>query len=266
MTGAGRHFGEELQGLLDRRLDEAGRAAVEAHLAGCESCRLDLEALRWTKETLRRLDPLPLPDGLEARVSAALDGEDRPRSGSPALLVGRGLRWGLLAAASLAVAGLAYLLTGRPSPPDWPAAVAYDYRDYRAHALPLELRTESVKEMEAFFAKKGLPFSARVLDLGMMNYRLVGGRVHRLAGRPSALLVYRTEGGKVVVCRMYLGRTAELPARAVLREHGGIRFHVYQSGGLTTAFWQEGPVICALTSDIDAEELVRLAFEKAMKV
>ena len=35
-------------------------------------------------------------------------------------------------------------------------------------------------------------------------------------------------------------------------------------GGLTAVFWQEGAVVCVLVSDIETEEVVQLAFAKAM--
>jgi anti-sigma factor RsiW len=95
----------------------------------------------------------------------------------------------------------------------------------------------------------GVPFTTRVFDLGMMGYRLEGGRVHRLAGRLSALFVYRGEGGKILVCEMYSGHARELPGGAVLRENKGIRFYVYRTGRTTTVFWQERDVVCALSSD-----------------
>ena len=53
---------------------------------------------------------------------------------------------------------------------------------------------------------------------------------------------------------------------ATLRENKGIRFYIYRVNGLTAAFWQEGAVTCVLTSDIASEEVIQLAFAKAVKV
>jgi len=128
------------------------------------------------------------------------------------------------------------------------------------------LKTEDVKEMEKFFSAEGIPFKTRVFDLGMMNYRLQGGRVHKLITRKSAFFVYRGKGDAILVCQMYVGRVTELPAGAVQRESKGIRFYAYRLKGLTLTFWQEGAVTCVLTSDIDPEELLQLAFAKAVKV
>ena len=38
-----------LQDAVSDRLDAGGRAALDAHLAGCEACRRELAALRWTR-------------------------------------------------------------------------------------------------------------------------------------------------------------------------------------------------------------------------
>ena len=152
------------------------------------------------------------------------------------------------------------------SKPDLLSEVARDYREYKTEKIPLSLKTEDVEGMEKFFSAAHIPFKTRVFDLGMMNYRLLGGRVHKLGTRKSAFFVYRGEGNAILVCQMYLGTTRELPAGAVLRENKGIRFYIYRTKDLTVAFWQEGAVTCVLTSEIDPEQLIQLAFAKAVKV
>lgn len=51
-----------------------------------------------------------------------------------------------------------------------------------------------------------------------------------------------------------------------VREHNGIAFQVYREGDLTLVFWQEGDVVCVLTSAAPAEDVVQLAFAKAIRV
>ena len=63
---------------------------------------------------------------------------------------------------------------------------------------------------------------------------------------------------------MYPGAVSELPAGATQRENNGIKFQVYQKNGVTMVFWQEGKIVCALSSDIAPEDVVQLAFAKAM--
>ena len=63
---------------------------------------------------------------------------------------------------------------------------------------------------------------------------------------------------------MYPGAISELPADTTLRENNGIKFQVYQRSGVTMVFWQEGEIVCALSSDIASENVIQLAFAKAM--
>ncbi|MCI0391025.1 MAG: zf-HC2 domain-containing protein [Acidobacteria bacterium] len=274
-----------MQELLDNRLNPEARLEVEQHLESCEECRRELEALRWTKRFSRQqFAPESVPAKLEEDILAALDLEDRisrAKTGSPR--IGRNwwhqrreiLAYGLVLVAGVVLA-LSYFILRAPhrkspelpiAPASLPSAVAQDYRNYKAEKLPLMLQTGEVKEMESFFSERGIAFQTRVFDLIMMNYRLVGGRVHQLIGRQSALFVYRGKDRQVLICQMYPGQVTELlPTNAILRENNGIRFYIYRVNGLTAVFWQEGVVTCVLISDTDPEEVVQLAFAKAVKI
>jgi hypothetical protein len=63
---------------------------------------------------------------------------------------------------------------------------------------------------------------------------------------------------------MFEGRIETLPKGATFRQNKGVTFYVYETGGITAVLWPEGAVICALVSDIKPEEVVQLAFAKAM--
>ncbi len=256
------HPVEALQELLDDRLAAADRAALEGHLTTCERCRRELELLRWTRQALRGAAEEPLPEATRLDVLAALDREDtaqtpRQRVGRPWLLAAAGLAASLLLAVGL--------FWPRVAPPELPLAVARDFVEYRRGALTLELVTEDVAAIQDFFTDRGLGFDARVFDLAMMGYHPVGGRIHSRGAGRSALFVYAREDGRPVICQMLPGDVRELPSGATRREHDGIEFFVYEREGVTVVFWQEGSVICVLASDIPGEELVQLAFAKAMK-
>lgn len=273
MPTPSQHFKDEIQALLDERLDAPLRGEVERHLETCEECRREFEALRWTKQlAARQVRPAPAPAELREKILRTLRSgappqkvttpPSPPSAGSPSFWQARLdplLAW---AAVLLTLAALTtgYFLT-RPGILD---AVARDFRSYQVQKTALELTTGDVKEMEAFFASHGVAFNTRVFDLGMMNYQLVGGRVQRPGRHPAALFVYRGPANEVLHCQMYTGVVSELPAGAVERDNKGIRFRVYQANGLTMVFWQEGAVVCVLTSDIPAEDVVQLAFAKAM--
>ena len=262
-----RHFKAELQALLDNRLDAATRAEVEQHLAACPDCQHELEALRWTKQLSGRFAAeVKAPAELRAKILRDIHAAARPvatpEKFSPwQWLFKPGLR-PYFAAAALVIALGAWLLW--PGSLTLPGLVAQDFRALQTQQLALEFSTGDVKKMEGYFTQRGLTFNTRVFDLGMMNYRLEGGRVAPSNRQPRAQFVYRGPANQSLLCQMFVGRVADLPAGATVREDHGIQFHIYETRGLTSVFWQEGAVVCALISDIPQSEVVQLAFAKAM--
>lgn len=268
MPTPSRHFQEELDALLDGRLDAATSAEVEAHLAGCARCRRECDALRLAKHFAATCLTAPeAPADLRASILRALQAEAAPAAPAVVIVPPRrvwqrhrlALAWAALLLAAAVIA--AFVVFQKPS---LPAAVARDYRDYRTQRLALESTATEPKELEAFFAAHGVPFATRVFDLGMMEYRLAGGRVHRLGGAPSALFVYRGPAGEELLCQMFPGRVTALPPGAERRANKGIEFYIYRHEGKTAVFWQEGAIVCVLVSDIAPENVVQLAFAKAM--
>lgn len=265
MMDTGPHPANELQLLLDGRLPPDQRTAVEGHLARCQRCRRELDALRRVKAALRDdLPDRPVPSDVGGRVAAALATETRvPVPGR--LRAARLRRRAAIAGLSLVAAALLVVL-GRSRRPDPVRAAAQDFASYRAATLVLQLETADPRALERFFSGGRIPFATRVFDFGMMGYRLVGGKVHELAGQRSALFAYENGNGRRVVCQMYEGRLSALPQGGEDREHDGIRFRIYRTANATLVFWQEGSVVCVLATDGDPEEAVQLAYAKAIKV
>jgi len=243
-----RHFKEEIQDWLDQRLDAATCDEVERHLETCAECRREFESVGWRKQVAVRAEESP------------------PNLVAPAPVFWSARRKPLLAAAAILLAAAILAFTWFLRPPRLPELVARDYRAYQSGKLALQLATADVKEMETFFTQHGVPFNTRVFDLGMMNYSLVGGRVEQLGRRARASFIYRGQGNQILLCQMYAGKVAELPSGAVQRENKGIKFYIYHSNGLTRVFWQEGSVVCVLISDIESEQVIQLAFAKAMTI
>lgn len=252
--------------MLDGRLDAAARQRVERHLEACASCRLERDAILRTKTSAARaLGPKDLAPEMTAEIRSVLDREDSEgaRRLRPPSAAARHL-WVPAAAIGIAalMIGLALLLPGRRN---LASRVAQDYENYKTERLPLPIRTENPKELERYFAARGVSFPTRVLDLRMMGYHLVGGRVLNPDGRKRALFVYRGPNAEVLACQMFEGDVRRLPKGATLRRNGDFTFFVYRSRGSTQVFWQEGRVVCVLVSDIPEEEVIQLAFAKAMK-
>ncbi|MGH8531052.1 MAG: anti-sigma factor family protein [Nevskiales bacterium] len=270
--GQPEHLGEAIEDLLQGRLGVAERAQAQAHLQTCPQCRREFESLRQVKEALAA-DAVrqTVPAELSTAITQALDREDladwrarmqTPRRGSS---VRPKLRWSLGFGLAATAAVVAVLLWVARAPAGIPAAVMTDFAEFQAGRLPLDLRTTEPRELERFFAG-GMAFETRVIDLAMMDYRVAGGRIHKLRGHPSALFVYDGPGAARLLCQMYAGQMDELPPAVEVRKHNGIAFHVYRKDGFTAVFWPEGRVICVLVSDLRSEDVIRLAFAKAVKL
>jgi anti-sigma factor RsiW len=264
------HRPETLQDLVDGRLSPEHASAVRAHVESCEQCRRDLATIERGRSFARTLRAQGEPPAdLTRRVLDALDTDDLNADGSPQAgpptrssrpMSRRPIVWGAVAAAAVLViaAGLWWPRTSVP------AAVAHDFDAVVSGTARLEFLTSDPATLEQQFASSSAR-RVRVIDLAMMGYALQGGRWHVLSSRPSALYVYRTAAGDVLVCQMYEGTLAALPGTADVRVRESFRFHVYREGAVTVVFWQEGAIVCVLASREPTEEVVKLAMAKAMK-
>ncbi len=256
MTDHAQHDLDELSESLDGRLPAERREALAKRVASCPECRAAQEAMAWARTQAGR-SRVAVPPEFQTQLRRAIDREiERTR------LLTRRVGLGL---AAVVVLGLTVLLTRAPSrSPSLPDAVAADFRAWRAGRLAPSLESGDPARLEAHFAEGGLTFRTRVFDLAMMGYVLRGGRVHAVAGRPSALFAYaQTPTGREVICQMLEESLIALPPPEDERESGGIPFRVYAVEDVTLVFWQEGNVLCVLAGDADPESIVQLAFAKA---
>ena len=255
----GEHFDLELQDLLDGRLNPEEQRRVETHVDDCAQCRSELDDLRRGRELARAVLPsVNVPSDLLDELTHRFDAAQRSTGG---VIVGR--RRFLVIGAGAVAAGLAtavYVRRGH----DWPAEAIDAYRDFQAGRRPLEATTSDPVALEEFFRTR-LAFHTRVFDLGMMNYRLIGGRTDRLSGRAAALYVYAGPENRRLLCEMFVGTMTDLIQPSERRDHNGISFVIVTRGAYTAAFWPEANVLCVVVSDMPAEETIALAFAKAVK-
>jgi anti-sigma factor RsiW len=265
MPTSPKHFKDEIQDLLDNRLDATTRAKVERHVEACAECRHEFEAVRWTKAFVaKQFGAKAAPSELRENILRALEadaGTARTITFRPGFKM-RKLKPVVAWAAALVALGILALVL-IPKHRSLPEVVARDFRTYQNQKLTPKLNTPDVKKMEAFFAEQGLPFTPHVYDLSAKNYQLVGGQMQYLRGQRTEWVVYRGPKNQALVCQMYVGNVSELPVGSVEREHRGKKFHVYQVNGVTMVFWQDRKVVCVLISDMPAENVVQLAFAKA---
>jgi len=265
MPTSPKHFKDEIQDLLDNRLDAPTRAEVERHVEACTECRREFEAMRWTKSFVeKQFAAKAAPSELRENILRALEadaGSARTITFPPGFHIRRWKPIMAWAAALVALGILALILI--PKQRTLPQVIARDFRSYQNQKLTLELNTPDVEKMEAFFGRHGLPFTPHVYDLSAKNYPLVGGRVQYLQSHRTEWVVYRGPNNQALVCQMYVGKVSELPVGSVERKHRGKKFHIYQVKGVTMVFWQDRKVVCVLISDMPAENVVQLAFAKA---
>jgi anti-sigma factor RsiW len=254
-------WSEQIDDLVTGELPDDRREELERHLSGCEECRAELEALQALRGATRGLAGAPeVPAGLEQAVRSTLD-RAVPSPAAPRAARRPGPWLAAAAAVVLVVAGALWLRA--PAEEDLPSAALESYRLHRAGELPHAIETPEEAVLEGFFGRQ-LDFPARVIDLRMMELTLVGGRVHELQGRTSALYAYRGSDGRVILCQMLPGSLEELPPPDQVHQERGFTFQVYERGDATAVFWLEGEVLCVLVSDLPAPELLALAREKAM--
>jgi anti-sigma factor RsiW len=257
---------EQIQDALDGRLADDALARCRDHARSCEACGARWRALDSLKQGIARLPAPEVPVAVARQIASALDAEDRRASETRSRN-----RWLALAAGVvglMTLAGIGIKVATRPEArvrTDLPAEIVRNFRDVRSGRLGLAVQTSDPSILERHLATQGLGFPTRVFDLAMMKQQLLGGGVGDLGGRRTALFAYRDEDGHLVVCQMYRGTLAELPATRQRREHGGIPFWIYDAGELTVVLWPEGQVICVLVGNGPPEAVVALAFAKAMK-
>ena len=256
------HSMERFVDLLDGRLNAADAAEIQQHLAACAECRRELEWLaagRSAAHSARRADPAPAD--LRQRVIAALDEVDGAVPAQPAGVTRRALWIGLATAAALVL----YVSRPRRGGTIGPVDRAHaEFVAVRGNTGALALRTGDAAEIERFFNAGATGPRIRVIDLGMMGWTLEGGAHRRFGGVPVALYAYRSTTGAELVCQMYPGRLADLPAADAVRHENGFEFRVYTRDGVTLVFWQEGELVCVLAAELPAAEVVALAIAKAM--
>lgn len=268
------HPTERLVELLDERLSEDERRAVDAHVRECPTCQDALATLSAAKKALRQLPHPQLPADFEGRVLQQIDQADAEgQRGSVAgpdwvnkpagSLTGGLLGWRSLvaiAAALLLLAGVYFI--SRP-PADLPSAAAGHVSALQARRLTLESSATDAEMLQSSLGQR-VSFRVRVFDLAMMGFTIGGGGVLDLGGRQAAAWTYRGPNGSLL-CEMFVAGLEDLPPPEDTRETNGFTFYIYHRDGGTQVFWEEGDVLCVLASTLPANEVIDLAIAKAMK-
>ena len=225
------------QSFLDGELTGVEVAETERHLQACTECRAFAVTAADISDAERNAPHYTAPHQLRAAVLARLDKEPvrfSPKSFWMGATGGAGV--------SALAAGFAFLALLPPSI----ATLTQSVADAHARALVVG-QTIMVASSNHHTVKPWLAahagLSPPVTDFAGDGFKLTGGRVDEVAGRPAAVMVY-AHGNHEVDLFAWPDRGARLPAAGIA--HG---FH--------TAFWKIGDMDFAAVSDVD-----QAAFQK----
>jgi mycothiol system anti-sigma-R factor len=262
---------------LDDELEASECREIEAHLAGCDSCRASFGSERRLLETVRGFGPLHVaPPALRERVGKLVDNLPPARVAPPELRqrISRALGHfnlrhsgvpharlitALAAVVAVAIAiGLWQLkrnsLEPRFSGPSEFALMAADaHQRHMRGQLPLELVSDAPEKISSWFAGK-VPFL-----LKLPNYQESSGqaKIYQLEG--ARLVGYKNDYAAYVAYQMRtrpisLVVTSERVAQPTDGEQivaKGITFHYNSINGWKVLTWSDRGLTYALVSDLE---------------
>ena len=120
-------------------------------------------------------------------------------------------------------------------------------------------RVEASPEALSAALSKGMPVPVRVPAIDAQDYRLDGGTTVTLGGTPAALAIYHNPQRDMVTWHGVRATTDDLPPAPEQREVGGRRYFLHYKATTIIVFWQEGPILMAITSALPAEQVMAVA-------
>lgn len=239
-----------LDAWIDGELDPATGQQLAQHLEGCADCRArhsEREALRATVRAA--VAPMAAPAALQLAVLRGIRAAPAPTANRTQRL----LSWwqaGVLATGSAAVAAAATFFMTGPATGPTQQEVAGQVAALHARSLAgdglIEIASSERHVVKPWFHGK-IDFAPPVRDLSAEGFALLGARMERVGGRPAVALVYRIRKHPVnlFVWRGEQGRATPLAFETV--------------HGFTVGQWSSGGLDFAAVSDVEAQDLAKLA-------
>jgi anti-sigma factor (TIGR02949 family) len=251
---------------LDGELDAAQTLEIEEHVSGCESCRERALLDRATRGSLKKAVKTAAPEGMRARMAAAMvaeraRGEQREKEQRQRRFgMGSIGTWGPLSAAA-AVA--LYWAAGSTRPPHAPGPQTAGLDPLaelvHLHQSPLPPERTDPREVSALEKYVGVP----VHPVGLKGARLVGGRVLPVNTERAAMLQYEIGEGRAaqrVSLFIYDPQKIKVGGEGLAsRTMGAAEVRVGTENGYSVAVTQHAGVGYALASDLDEAESAEIA-------
>jgi anti-sigma factor RsiW len=254
----------QTQAFIDGQLAGAEADAAERHIAGCADCQAFCEDAAALGDEIRsHAQRYTAPDRLKLRVREAIAEaaaqapaprraqarwRGLPRTGSTSAWRGRlGVFLGGFLG-GVGVSGLAAALLALAVLPPTPDALAD--RIVQAHTQALmsgamiQVVSSDHHTVKPWFAGR-IDLSPPVHDFAAEGFRLAGGRIDKVAGRPAAVLVYQ-HGLHKIDLFVWADRGERLPGAGARR-------------GYNAMCWKHEDLDFAAVSDMQASELATFA-------
>jgi anti-sigma factor RsiW len=250
----------DLMAYADGQLDAARRATVEAHLATAPEDAAMVEAIMAQNEALRRTLMPIAREAVPERLKAVLE-HDRQPAWRPLLQTAAML-------ALVAASGLGGWWLGREGtdvahgPPAYLAGLAGDVASMPVgEAAPVAeavVADEVIEAAQPWFADRvALELSAPGLGDGFSRPDLQ--RLVEIDGRPTVRFELAGPEGRQLALYLQTRRSVEQRDLRVVEADS-------TAHAAPTAYWQDGPMVWALTGDAEPAELVALAERIALAI
>jgi anti-sigma factor RsiW len=261
---------------LDGECDPAQMIEIDDHVAGCETCREEVQLLRAMRASMRRVVRTPASAGLRDRIGNAMTAElvrderadrdvDDDFGPSPLMVrLASGRRMApIAAAAALALLwGVAARGTATATKEEHAGFGDELLKELVAeHSQPLPpeaITPQAVRGLERYV---GVPI--RPPSFGGDGARLVGGRIVPLRQQRAAMLQYVVGSGddaRRVSVFVYDAQKIEVGTdNFAPRAVGTAEVRVGRERGYSVAATQRGGVGYLVTSDLDQDKDARLA-------
>jgi len=265
---------ESLTEIADgRHIEPDLRAAIDAHLKDCSSCRLALTMEREKKNAVANTRHVEVPPLTVSHVRDLIAAEARREESAPSGFnierVWNFVRTQPVWSAGIAAVFLATLLF-------WPSKdhearfnesslsfvhEAFSSYDTLAGSSTMQIRTADEQQMRQFFAEHGV--NCTVLLPHFANVSLCGGSVSVKNGSTIAHVLYETTGHRICFCETNFDE-ASPGAKATLTDSartcilGGNKYWYRNADGRTVCLWKIENTLCAAASDFSQSELASL--------
>jgi anti-sigma factor RsiW len=247
------------------RLGPDDRARVADHLASCAACERVLLHEKELSEVLEhRLPRYSAPLALKRRLAELV-----PREIEPVIAPRRERRWigrlapqlaSAIAGAMLMLVGLRVLHLQRPEP-ERPAfsmvnEAVNDHLRVVDSTKPVEIESGGIHQVKPWFTGR-IDFAPRVAFSGDDEFPLVGGSVGYFHDRKAAVFVFKHKLHTITLL-VFRADGIDWPTRNLV-PIGRVTADARTDRGFSVVLWRDGELGYCLVSDVERNELERLA-------